>query len=446
MKTILLLSSFISLTVFSAEPMCPPRTQELVSCKENLKTVSICQDANGERAMTVLERPRNHVELYDITEKEDFKGHVFSSPETGLKLTLKKSNDDHTTAVVRSGAPGRQRDQYFRCVTRFPSNAARNHLVGDLKVTTSGISAGAYMAQQYHFAFSNEVSGVGIIAGGPYFCARGNMFNALNRCMKTIMGVPHANDSVREATKLSEEGKIDPISNIAKSKIYAISGLEDDVIQQRVVDVALEVYKDLGVTSANMHYENKLPLGHAFPTEDYGNECSTSSRAPYISSCHIDGAGQILNHLLGKLLPKKNYKDSNFYAFDQLKNVRDDLEKLSMNKTGYAYIPEACKGKTNCRIHVAFHGCFQTLEDVETSFIMKTGYNEWAEANNLIIFYPQSLKNRRVNNPNGCWDWWGYTGDNYHTKEGAQMKVVHTLVQTLKSGKLPLTKANLKRH
>jgi len=39
------------------------------------------------------------------------------------------------------------------------------------ETTVSGISAGAYMANQFHVAFSSTVKGAGIVAGGPYICA-----------------------------------------------------------------------------------------------------------------------------------------------------------------------------------------------------------------------------------------------------------------------------------
>ncbi len=53
-----------------------------------------------------------------------------------------------------------------------------------------------------------------------------------------------------------------------------------------------------------------------------------------------------------------------------------------------------------------FHGCLQTLEDIQDLFYTKTGYNEWAEANNIIVVYPQAKKSTVFPlNPNGCWDW-----------------------------------------
>ena len=44
-----------------------------------------------------------------------------------------------------------------------------------------------------------------------------------------------------------------------------------------------------------------------------------------------------------------------------------------------------------------------------TTFVTKTGYLEVAEENNIMMLFPQAIKELLVN-PNGCWDWWGYTG------------------------------------
>ena len=34
-------------------------------------------------------------------------------------------------------------------------------------------------------------------------------------------------------------------------------------------------------------------------------------------------------------------------------------------------------------------------------------------------------------NPNGCWDWWGYTGENYATRDGAQIRVIKATLDAL---------------
>lgn len=313
------------------------------------------------------------------------------------------------------------------------------------QITVSGISSGAYMAQQFHTAYSSQVSGVGIIAGGPYYCAKGKVVDALNRCMKTNLGLPSVKDSVNEANRLSGKD-IDDVSHIKNARVYALSGTNDETVLQKVSNVGVETYKAWGVSPENILFENKLPVGHAFPTDSFGNGCSTVSQSPYISNCKRDIAGEMLAHLHGGLLPKKSPRSDRLFRFEQLQLTDGvDIDKLSMHKNGYAYIPEECDGTAikDCRIHVAFHGCKQTLDDIQTTFVTKAGYNGWAESNRLVILYPQAIKNFMVNNPNGCWDWWGYTGSNYHTREGLQMKQVARMVEALRDGKLQLEKANL---
>src|SRR5262249_56886574 len=50
------------------------------------------------------------------------------------------------------------------------------------QTSVSGLSAGGYMAVQFDIAFSSMLRGAGIIAGGPYYCAQGNLFTATSTC------------------------------------------------------------------------------------------------------------------------------------------------------------------------------------------------------------------------------------------------------------------------
>lgn len=310
-------------------------------------------------------------------------------------------------------------------------------------ITVSGISSGAYMAQQFHAAFSNDVDGVGIIAGGPYYCAKGKMIDALNRCMKTSLGVPQVLESIAAAEKEAREGRIDPVHNLTSSKVYVLGGTSDSTVEPKVVQAVIDTYKAWKVPSENMKTETSLNVGHAFPTENFGNACTVASQPPFISKCGRDIAGEMLNHLMGPLQPKALANPTRLMSFNQLDGVTFDLDRLSMYKTAYAYVPVGCENpeRAGCRIHIAFHGCKQTVDDLKDTFMMKTGYNEWAESNRIVVFYPQAQKNMLVNNPNGCWDWWGYTKESYHTRSGPQMERVFSLVQKLNRGEIKFTPA-----
>ena len=59
----------------------------------------------------------------------------------------------------------------------------------------------------------------------------------------------------------------------------------------------------------------------------------------------------------------------------------------------YAYIATNCSiapMPDNCKLHVVFHGCEQTLDSTisfgvpfNDTYVRNTGYNGWAETNNI---------------------------------------------------------------
>ena len=103
-----------------------------------------------------------------------------------------------------------------------------------------------------------------------------------------------------------------------------------------------------------------------------------------------------------------------------------------MAEAGYLYVPQPCAAAgARCKVHVAIHGCVQAAESVGDKFYTESGYNHWADDNKLIVLYPQVNKSTAPYNPQGCWDWWGYTGANYALKSGVQMKAIKAMVDRL---------------
>ena len=98
------------------------------------------------------------------------------------------------------------------------------------QTTVSGLSSGAYMAGQFHIAFSAEVTGVGIVAGGPYGCAEGRIELALKRCMATDLGEPDPAALFTAAAKLAATGAIDPLSDLADDRVYVFTGTADHTV------------------------------------------------------------------------------------------------------------------------------------------------------------------------------------------------------------------------
>eukprot|EP00695_Tsukubamonas_globosa_P003178 TRINITY_DN502_c0_g1_i1.p2 TRINITY_DN502_c0_g1~~TRINITY_DN502_c0_g1_i1.p2 ORF type:complete len:141 (-),score=69.32 TRINITY_DN502_c0_g1_i1:69-491(-) len=136
-----------------------------------------------------------------------------------------------------------------------------------------------------------------------------------------------------------------------------------------------------------------------------------------------------MDFLHGPLAAKGTAKSSNILKFDQTEFV-SNANGNGMNTIGYAYVPTACQEGHACSLHIALHGCSQTIADIGDVYYTKTGINDWAESNNIIVLYPQAYK-MSLSNPNGCWDWWGYTNSNYAVKTGIQMDAIHKMMYRL---------------
>jgi poly(3-hydroxybutyrate) depolymerase len=73
---------------------------------------------------------------------------------------------------------------------------------------------------------------------------------------------------------------------------------------------------------------------------------------------------------------------------------------------------------------------------VQEQLVQKSGLNEWADTNNIIVLYPQTTKLSSTN-PLGCWDWWGYLSSDYAVKSAPQMDAIMAMVAQITSGYTP---------
>lgn len=63
--------------------------------------------------------------------------------------------------------------------------------------------------------------------------------------------------------------------------------------------------------------------------------------------------------------------------------------------------------------------------------MQQAGYLAAADAGDIVVLFPQVEPSYQPLNPNGCWDWWGYTGDEYATRAGPQIAAVKAMVDDL---------------
>ena len=299
------------------------------------------------------------------------------------------------------------------------------------QTSVSGLSSGGYMASQFHVAYSASLIGAGIIAGGPFYCAQGNWKIAVANCMFGIRG-PDTAPLIAEATKQAARGTIDPLSNLARQKVYLFHGRADYTVWRSVVASTATFYAApaIGVPADAIKFNNDMvAAGHGFVTPDYGVACDGST-TPFVNHCGFDQPGETLDWLYGPLAPRVAVPGGNILAFDQWRFLPDGRPH-AMAATGYLYVPKACaSAESGCRLHVVFHGCRQNADTVQDAVYAHAGYNNWADANKLILLYPQTMT---TGDNKGCWDWWGYDDNRYHTKQGPQMAAVFAMIRRLTS-------------
>jgi poly(3-hydroxybutyrate) depolymerase len=294
------------------------------------------------------------------------------------------------------------------------------------QTSVSGLSSGAYMAGQFHVAFSSILVGVGMVAGGPYGCAEGQLWLALNRCMQMSEGEPDPAALLAGAQSLAATGSVDPMENLADDRVYVFAGTADQTVLSSVGARIPEFYALAGVPAASIRHDATVNAGHAFITENGPVPC-VQTREPFVNDCDIDQAGVILEHIYGALQPPATEVHAPI-EFSQAGYLASP-EAKGMAATGWAYVPASCVSGTTCRVHIAFHGCKQTFERVGDAYTAGTGFNRWAESNNIVVLYPQA--HETPGNPNACWDWWGYTDQRYATRDGMQLAAVRRMLLAL---------------
>lgn len=300
--------------------------------------------------------------------------------------------------------------------------------------TVSGLSSGGYMAVQLAVAYSSQVRGVGVFAGGPYGCVGIDPTRAEGECTK---GAPDPVASRRDAERLAALRLIDPIENLAKTRAWVLAGGADTVVAEPVVHATARFFASFN--AGGTVYSVQPGLGHGLPTPDFGTACDISA-PPFLNRCGVDAVEQMLAFLLPSATPR-SAGEGELIAFDQnafVPLLRGLWSTASMDSVGYAYVPTQCRHGTRCRVHVALHGCRQGAALVGDAFARHAGYNAWSAAHDVIVIYPQVRPSQPSfvawwlpYNPRGCWDWWGYTGPDFATRSGVQPATIMAMVARL---------------
>lgn len=302
-----------------------------------------------------------------------------------------------------------------------------NILPGSL--TVSGVSSGGYMATQYQVAYSKDVQGAAVISAGPWFCAQGLLTRALDECLKGGPAGPDIGPLVA-ALRASASGRfVDDPSWLAPDRVWIFHGSKDATVGAAVTDSLVRFYRAF-LPPERIHYETQVPAAHGFPADGHGGPCAIA-QSPWINDCGYDAAGEMLRYLYDGLRQPAGPVSGELRAFDQSRHATGGM-LVSMEDEGFVFVPAECTAGRPCRVHVAFHGCRQGSGFVGRAFASEAGYNRWADGNRIVVLYPQAAKSLFWPfNPQGCWDWWGYSGANYATRDGLQLRAVHRMLRAL---------------
>jgi len=343
-------------------------------------------------------------------------------------------------------------------------------------ITVSGLSSGGYMAGQFHVAYSASLAGAAVLAGGPLGCSRGSMVLAMVECscpaaaaspagqvpvglgpLACRRPLPAALAARADAAVQQNRAHLDDPRHLARQRVYLMAGAQDPVVPPALVAAQAEFYRRHGVRPEALRLRTVPGAAHGLPAPGGPVQCDVTA-PPYLTNCPgVDAAGELLAWLYAPapatLAAPMAPRPAGLRAFDQ-RPYRARPRQDGLDDSGWLYVPAACEQQGGCRLHVVFHGCQQgqgfTGPDgrpVGRRFAEQSGYLRWAEANRIVLLFPQvrardGLPGAPGYNPQGCWDFWGYTHATgaldgalgpYLRREAPQLRAVKAMVDALKS-------------
>jgi len=354
------------------------------------------------------------------------------------------------------------------------------------QISISGVSAGGWQAVQYHVAHSKQIMGVGVVAGGPYHCAGSWSLTCIgafflhdacqatlvcsrfaeksNPYLKFYLGPPDVRYSIDSARDEARRGAIDPLAGLKSARVWIFTGgretdtPHDTLMPHDVVKGLVSFYSEMvDKPGENIAFVENIPAEHAMPVaNDRPGEAGVCGHfgPPFINNCDYAAAEQLLSFIYKDRQPvaaqpasETSSTEDRLQTFTQAIDANDPL--ISMNKVGHIYVPRACMHGRPCPLHVALHGCSQDEQSIDEAFrrdkkktadlprqeppyfYRRAGYNAWAERYGVVILYPQARTVPLTLANYGCWDWFGYSGPDYHVKSGKQIRAINAMVECL---------------
>lgn len=158
---------------------------------------------------------------------------------------------------------------------------------------------------------------------------------------------------------------------------------------------------------------------------------------PDVVNCHYDMSGTMFRWILGSPLSERTRATlSNFRQFKQTSYMPSGhaASAIGFADVGYVYVPTKCAGERigSCRVHVDYHGFgngYLYTKWHSAGMMLQTGSVGYAEANELVLLFPQAGERAFQSWYANCWDFWGsVTGDAADGKHGLQLQAVAAML------------------
>jgi hypothetical protein len=286
------------------------------------------------------------------------------------------------------------------------------------------------MATQVHVALNARIHGAALVAGGPYGCAGGVLETALGPCMTAQPSGPDAAALAGRMRERASNGAIDALDGFAGDRVLVLHGAKDATVSPSLAPTTAALYRELGGEAITIELDDQRPFGHGLPVAGSGAPCDAPA-SPWLLDCDFDAAARVMAALFGEPedgVAAAREPSGTLSRFDQSSLAPEGAVGLA--DTGYVYTPAICKD-ARCGALLVFHGCQQNVESVGEAFVREAGFNRWADLHHVVVVYPQAQSSYVPLNPKACWDWWGYGGADYDTREGGQLRFVAALLDRL---------------
>jgi len=242
-------------------------------------------------------------------------------------------------------------------------------------------------------------------------------------------------------------GKIAPLVNLRDARVYTYRGTEDTVYLPGSVNATGDFFRAFMDDPTNqVVFEASIPSQHSQPSVDPHvprSTCGVSSVGG-CQNCGYDGVGAMLQHFYSNTLiappPGASLDPARLLAFNQDMYGNASAQFGGLASVGYVYVPERCAAGEPCRAHVALHGCGQYAlnKDVGLAYVSFGGYAPWADANNIVVLYPQGggfvergWTTDAAQVLAGCHDGYGQVGPEFAFRDGVVPSAIMRMLDAM---------------